>query len=99
MRGSAVYAHLWGTDELRAVFADEGRLQSWLDILAALAEAQAELTIIPAEAGTEIAAASRIERLDLEYLVAETRATSHSTAGLIRARPRVLSPNGGELVC
>jgi len=99
VRGSAVYAHLWGTDELRDVFADEGRLQSWLDILAALAQAQADLSIVPAEAAAEIAAASRIERLDLDYLVAETRATSHSTLGLIRAMQRVLSPTAGEWYC
>jgi adenylosuccinate lyase len=99
VRGSAVYAHLWGTDELRAAFEDEGRLQAWLDVLAALAEAQGDLGIIPADAAAEIAARSRLERLDLDYLVAETRATQHSTLGLIRAMQRVLSPAAGEWYC
>ena len=99
MRGSAVYAHLWGTDELQAVFGDEGRLQAWLDVLAALAQAQAELGLIPAEAAAEIAAGSRLELLDLDYLVAETRATQHSTLGLVRAVQRVLSPLAGEWYC
>lgn len=96
MRGSAVYAHLWGTEELRAVFSDEGRLQGWLDVLAALAEAQADLGLMPPEAAAEIQAASRLERLDLAYLAAETRATAHSTLGLIRAMQRALSPAAGE---
>jgi adenylosuccinate lyase len=99
VRGSGVYAHLWGTDELRAVFEDEGRLQSWLDILAALAEAQAELGIVPAEAAAEIVAGSRLELLDLDYLATETRATQHSTLGLIRAVERVLGPGAGEWYC
>ena len=28
----ALYGHLWGTDELRAVFDEEPRIQDWLDI-------------------------------------------------------------------
>jgi adenylosuccinate lyase len=27
---SAVFGHLWGTDETRAIFSDEGRLRAWL---------------------------------------------------------------------
>ncbi|MGH8998617.1 MAG: pyridoxal-phosphate dependent enzyme, partial [Acidimicrobiia bacterium] len=99
MRSSAVYAHLWGTDELRAVFDDDGRLQAWLDILAALAGAQAEAGIIPPEAAAEIAGASRLDQLDRDFLVAETRATSHSTLGLIRAVQRVLPAEAGEWYC
>ena len=52
---SEQYAHLWGTEELRAVFEERRRLQSWLDILVALAAAQAELGIIPADAAAAIA--------------------------------------------
>ena len=33
---SLSYGHLWGTAELRAVFSEEGRLQGWLTVLAAL---------------------------------------------------------------
>ena len=40
---SALYGHLWATDELREVFEERGRLGTWLEILAALAESQAEL--------------------------------------------------------
>src|SRR5262245_55191299 len=37
---SAEYAHLWGTDEVRATFDQDARRQRWLDILVALAYAQ-----------------------------------------------------------
>ena len=52
---SEQYAHLWGTAELAQVFEERARLQSWLDILTALAAAQARLGIIPAEAAAQIA--------------------------------------------
>src|SRR6202035_2770051 len=55
---SRLYAHLWGTDELRAVFDEAPRLQGWLDVLAALARAQADLGIIPEEAARAIARSS-----------------------------------------
>jgi adenylosuccinate lyase len=87
---SRLYAHLWGTEELRAVFDEEARLQSWLDILAALATAQAELGIIPASSAEAIAAVASVDRLDLDLAAEETRRTSHSTLGLIAAIQRLL---------
>ena len=95
---SAEYAHLWGTDEARAVFDDDARRQAWLDILVALAQAQAELGIIPAPAAAGIAKGARIEKLDLDFLAAETRRTSHSTLGLIHALQRVLPDDAAEFV-
>ncbi len=99
MRGSAVYAHLWSTPEVEALLGDEGRLASWLDILAALARAQGELGLIPAEAADEIARRALVENLDLDYVAAQTRVTEHSTLGLIRGVQRVVSPEAGEWFC
>jgi adenylosuccinate lyase len=95
---SRLYAHLWGTDELRAIFDEEARLQSWLDILVALAAAQAELGIIPTTSAEAIAAAASVDRLDLELAASETRRTSHSTLGLIAALRRVLPAGAAEHV-
>ncbi len=99
MRGSAVYAHLWTTPEVEGLLGDEGRLASWLDILAALARAQGELGLIPAEAADEIARRALLENLDLDYVAAQTRVTEHSTLGLIRGVQRVVSPEAGEWFC
>ena len=99
MRGSAIYAHLWSTPEVEALLGDEGRLASWLDILAALARAQGELGLIPAEAADEIARRALIENLDLDYVTDQTRATEHSTLGLIRGVQQVLSNEAGEWFC
>ena len=85
-----MYAHLWGTAELRAVFGERARLQTWLDILVALAQAQAECALIPSAAAAAITRHATVEQLDLERVGAETRSTSHSTLGLIRALEEVL---------
>lgn len=63
---SRQYAHLWGTPETAQLFEERARLQSWLDILGALAAAQARLGIIPHEAAAQIAEHARAESLDLE---------------------------------
>lgn len=95
---SELYAHLWGTEELRAVFDERARLQSWLDILAALARAQAAVGIIPPESAKEITAAADVDRLDLAFVAEETRRTSHSTLGLIHGLQRVLPAPASEHV-
>ncbi|MGH2659175.1 MAG: class-II fumarase/aspartase family protein, partial [Actinomycetota bacterium] len=94
----ALYGHLWGTDELRTVFDERPRIQSWLDILTELARAQADLGIVPAGAAEAIAAAARVDRLDLDFVAEETRRTSHSTLGLIHGMQRVLPPEASEWI-
>lgn len=95
---SPMYAHLWGTDELAEIFSDEARLQAWLDILVALAEAQEQLDIIPAGSAARIAAAAKVELLDLDYVAEETRRTGHSTLGLIHGLQRVIAAPAREYV-
>ena len=53
---SAIFGHLWTTAEASALFSDEGRTQAWLNILAALAQAQADTGLIPADAAETIRA-------------------------------------------
>jgi adenylosuccinate lyase len=95
---SAEYAHLWGTEEVRAIFDQDARRQAWIEILIALAEAQAELGIIPSAAAAAISEGARADRLDLELLAAETRRTSHSTLGFIAALKATLPADAAEYV-
>jgi adenylosuccinate lyase len=95
---STVYGHLWATPELHQLFDDRGRLQSWLDILAALAEAQAEVGLVPADAARAIRVHADVELLDLSRVAAETQATGHSTLGLIRCLQEVLPGAAAEWV-
>jgi adenylosuccinate lyase len=95
---SLLYGHLWGTEELRRRFDDQGRVQSWLEILAALAEAQAEVGLVPEEAARQIRAHAHVELLDLRQVAEQTRATSHSTLGLIRCLQGILPSTAREWV-
>jgi adenylosuccinate lyase len=95
---STLYRHLWGTEEARAIFEEPARLRSWLAILVALADAQAELGIVPTEAAQAIRAEATAERLDLGFVAEETRRTSHSTLGLIRGLQRILPASAAEWV-
>ena len=47
---SKLYSELYGTSEMKAIWDDTSIVQSWLDTEIALAETQAELGLIPAEA-------------------------------------------------
>ncbi len=87
---SPMYAHLWGTPELAAVFDERARLQCWLDILVALANAQADLNIIPASSAGDIAAAAKVDALDLDHVAEQTRTTSHEVVpGLVEVEVAV----------
>ncbi len=103
---SLIYRNSWGTEETRAIFDDEPRTRAWLDILAALAEAQAEVGLIPTDAAHEVAHACRtlsaVEGpLDVEFFEEVRKgfeATNHSTLGLIKAVQRRCPGDGGEWV-
>jgi len=95
---SVVHGHLWGTDELRGVFAERARLQGWLHVLVALAAAQAELGIIPPAAAKAIADGADLDALDLDLIAAETRRTSHSTLGLIAPLQEALPEDARQWV-
>ena len=88
---SQMYAHLWGTPAVRAVFEERGRLQGWLDVLAALARAQAAHGLVPRDAAEQIGAV-RVDDLDLALVARQTRATGHSTLGLLHGLREVLPP-------
>ena len=95
---SVQYAHLWGTPELAELFEERARLQSWLDIIAALAAAQARLGVIPGEAAQLIADHADAAQLDLELVAGETRRTSHSMLGLIAGLQQILPAEAREHV-
>lgn len=88
----------FGTAAMRAVWQDQQTQQRWLDVEAALALAEAELGIVPAEAAEEIARGARIDRLDLEAMKAEFDATWNPVVPLVNALRKVISPTAGRYV-
>ncbi|HUZ25335.1 MAG TPA: adenylosuccinate lyase family protein [Streptosporangiaceae bacterium] len=95
---SRIYGHLWTTPEASALFTDEGRTQAWLDILAALAQAQADTGLVPRAAADAISAHADVAEVDLGLVAEQTRATGHSTLGLIRALRESLPEHAREWV-
>ncbi len=95
---SAIYGHLWTTPEVSALFSDEGRTQAWLQVLAALAQAQADVGLIPPAAAAAIRVSADVSLLDLDLVAEQTRATGHSTLGLIAALRAALPEDAQEWV-
>jgi adenylosuccinate lyase len=93
-----VYGGSWGTDEGRKIFSEEQMIDRWLKIEAALAEAEAEMGIIPEWAAQEISAKASVERIDLKLARAEQQKTRHSLVPVIRAFARVCGEKAGEFV-
>ena len=83
------------TPEMRAIFEADSQYQSWLDVEAALAEAQAEVGMIPAEAARAIRAAACIDKLDFGKVKEHGRVTGHPLLGIVRElRDTVGHPHG-----
>src|SRR6202045_481795 len=69
---SGIFRDIFSTAPMRRVFADENRIQTYLDIEAALARVQARLGIIPQDACDEILRHCSIAEYDFAKLKAET---------------------------
>src|SRR5213082_1310730 len=83
---------------VRALFTEAARFQSWLDVEAALAQAQAELGIIPAAAAREIVAKAHLKYLDLAAVRAGLAKTGHPLVPLVWALDRACEGDAGGYV-
>ena len=83
---------------VRALFAEDSRYQAWLDVEAALAQAQAELGIIPPHAAEEITRKARLALLDRAAIRAGLERTGHSLVPLIWELDRVCDGDAGGYV-
>src|SRR5262245_6168387 len=85
-----------GDPGIRALYKLENRWQAWLDVEVALARAQAELGIIPAEAVEPIARAARIDLMDRARIDAAFARTAHTIVPLVWELSRLVGePHGG----
>ncbi|MXX31899.1 MAG: adenylosuccinate lyase family protein [Chloroflexi bacterium] len=83
---------------IRELFTREARWQSWLDVEAALARAEAELDMIPADAAVQITEHCRLELLDMEKIEAILAVTAHPLVPLIWELDRILGDEIGGYV-
>jgi 3-carboxy-cis,cis-muconate cycloisomerase len=83
---------------VRALFTEDARFQSWLDVEAALAQAQAELGIIPEAAAREITRKARLEFLDRAAIRAGLARTGHPIVPLVWALDQACEGDAGGYV-
>jgi adenylosuccinate lyase len=83
---------------VRALFTEDARFQSWLDVEAALAQAQAELGIIPESAAREITLKARLSYLDRAAITAGLARTGHPIVPLVWALDQACEGDAGGYV-
>ncbi len=83
---------------VRALFAETSRYQAWLDVEAALAQAQAELGIIPERAAAEITRKAYVSSLNLDNIHAGLARTGHPLVPLVWELDRVCDGGAGGYV-
>jgi 3-carboxy-cis,cis-muconate cycloisomerase len=93
-----IQAGLYATPELAAIFDEKTRFGRWLQIEAALAEAQGELGLIPAPAAAAIAAHASLEKIDLAFVAAAYGGSRNSLVPLLQGLQKVCGPEHGGYV-
>ena len=83
---------------IRDLFSEDRIWQSWLDVEAALAQAQADLEVIPSEAADEITRNARLELLDRAAIGEGLARTGHPLVPLIWELDRVCDGDAGGYV-
>src|SRR6266540_798606 len=83
---------------VRALFTEAARFQSWLDVEAALAQAQAELGVIPDAAAREIVAKAHLSHLDLTAVREGLARTGHPLVPVVWALDRACEGDAGGYV-
>jgi 3-carboxy-cis,cis-muconate cycloisomerase len=81
----ALLGDFFGTQAMRELFDSRALLQSWLEVEAVLAEAEAECGLIPAAAAAAIRAAADARDYDLGELGTEILQTQHPLVPIVRA--------------
>ncbi|QND71291.1 class-II fumarase/aspartase family protein [Tardiphaga robiniae] len=89
---SVLFRDMFGTAEMRAVFADEALVGRYIEAEVALALAQARLGVVPKEAAQAIEAAAKSIRIDFDKLRAETEIVGYPILPLVHQ----LSEAAGE---
>ena len=83
---------------MKALFTHEARVQSWLDVEAALATAQAKVGIIPASAAKNIAENCQLARIDLAEVERLLREIGHGFVPVIKVLVKACDEESGKYV-
>jgi 3-carboxy-cis,cis-muconate cycloisomerase len=91
-----VSASLFATDSMRAIFSDRARIARMLEFEAALAQAEAETSVIPQAAADAIAGQCGVEGFDVEAINAAARNAGNLAIPLVSALTRKVAERDAD---
>src|ERR1700709_830151 len=94
---SALFRDMFGTQEMREVFSDTAYLERCIDAETALARAQANAGLIPADAARDITQHADFAKLDLDLLRRETEIVGYPILPLVKQVSEMCGDAGGFL--
>ena len=95
---SEIFGQWFGTEEMRAVFSDRNTVQQWLNAEAALAAAEAEMSVIPAGAASIIASRADAGLISLDVLREKYAVVGYPILPLLKAWEPQLGEEGARWV-
>lgn len=84
----------FGTSEMRAIWSEQNRLQQQVEVEVALAQAEGELGVIPAEAANAIIAKADATKLSIQHIAEEAAKAKHSLMSTINALQKQVGDAG-----
>ena len=93
---SKIWGEMFGTKEMHFLFSDEGTVQLYLDVEAALARSQSKLNIIPKEAGEKITQAAKVDIIDWKKLEKRTSIVGYPILPLVEQLSEKVEGNFGQ---
>jgi len=91
---SVLLQNAYGSDAIRRIFHERNMVQKWLDFESAIAQAQAELGLIPKDAADEITSKSTVNHLTPEMINEFKVDAGHLIVSLIKAFAKMCGPAG-----
>lgn len=88
----------YGSSEMRTIFDEENKLQKWLDVEAAVAEAEASLGDIPREAAEDIASNANTKTVTLARTKEIEKETHHDLMSMVMALTESCKGEGKKYV-
>lgn len=93
-----MYEKGFGTEEMRNLWSERGILQQWVDFEVYLAQAQAELGMIPQDVADEITKKGNIDLIGIDKIADIFGTTNLNTVALIRAYKAICENGAGEFI-
>ncbi len=93
-----MYKNLFGCKEIREIWSEEAILQQWCDFESYLAQAQAELNMIPQEIADEISRTACIDLIGADKVAEQYASCTLNTVALFRAWKPHCKGDAGEFI-